>query len=137
MTEEGVMDRIAEQRVWGGVTGKDHKINKMGLRQGHLQHVHLHVSKEVPTRHHHGEILKPFLGSQHAGVPLGSVCTRTHSEWGNKHDELEICVLLQGYDLVGITEARWEHSHDWSAATEGCGFFRKDRMGRRGGKAAL
>lgn len=36
--------------------GRDHKINKMDPRQGH--HQHLSVSKEVPTRHHGGEIIE-------------------------------------------------------------------------------
>jgi len=26
---------------------------------------------------------------------------------GNQQEELEVCVPLQGYDLVGITETRW------------------------------
>ncbi|KAK4816349.1 hypothetical protein QYF61_015663 [Mycteria americana] len=55
---------------------------------------------------------------------------------GNKHDELEICVQLQGYDLVGIMEAWWDGSHDWSIAMEGYRLFRKDRKGR-GGRFSL
>ena len=46
-------------------------------------------------------------------------------------------MLLQGYDLVGITETWWDGSHDWSVAMEGCRFSRKGRMGRRGGEAVL
>jgi len=46
------VDRIAEQR--DDDMGRNHKINKMELKQGHLQY--LHVSKEVPTRHHYREI---------------------------------------------------------------------------------
>ena len=57
------------------------------------------------------------------------VCSCTESG-ENKHNELEICVLLQGYELVRITETRWNGSHDWSDAMEGCRFFRKGRMGK-------
>lgn len=42
---------VEEQRAWGDVTRPEHK---MGLKWGHLQH--LHVSKEMPTRHHDGEM---------------------------------------------------------------------------------
>lgn len=51
---EGGMDVVEEQRTWGDVTAMEHKINKTGLKQGHLQH--LHISKEMPTWHHDGEI---------------------------------------------------------------------------------
>lgn len=62
----GVMDRFPEQRAWVVSRKKTHKINKMGFKQGHLQC--LRVSKEVPTRHHYGEMPKYFLGM--LGVPL-------------------------------------------------------------------
>ena len=39
-------------------------------------------------------------------------------------------------DLVAITETRWNHAHDWSAAMDGYKLFRKDRQGRRGGGVA-
>jgi len=48
------MDMVRGQRAWGDATGTEHKINKTGLKRGHLQH--LCVSKETPTRHHAGEI---------------------------------------------------------------------------------
>ena len=41
------------------------------------------------------------------------------------------------YDLVAITETWWDHSHDWSAATDGYKLFSKDRQVRRGGGVAL
>ena len=40
-SSEGLMERIAEQGAWGGVMGRDHKANKMGLGWGYLQHSHL------------------------------------------------------------------------------------------------
>lgn len=49
---------------------------------------------------------------------------------GNKRDELEICMQLQGCGLTGITETWGDSSHDWSAAMEGCRLFRKGRQGR-------
>ncbi|GAB0205316.1 mitochondrial enolase superfamily member 1 [Grus japonensis] len=56
---------------------------------------------------------------------------------GNKQEELETCVCLQGYDLIGITETWWDSSCDWSVGMEGYRLFRKDRQGRRGGDVAL
>jgi len=49
---------------------------------------------------------------------------------GNKHRELERCVQLQGYNLVGITGAWWDGTHDWRIAMEGYRLFSKDSMGR-------
>ncbi|XP_050769877.1 LOW QUALITY PROTEIN: adenosine 5'-monophosphoramidase HINT1-like [Gymnogyps californianus] len=40
---------------------------------------------------------------------------------GNKREESEMRVQLQGYDLVGITETWWDGSRDWSVAMEGYG----------------
>ncbi|GAB0208559.1 hypothetical protein GRJ2_003321600 [Grus japonensis] len=56
---------------------------------------------------------------------------------GNKQEELETCVCLQGYDLIGITETWWDSSYDWSVGMEGYRLFRKDRQGRRGGDVTL
>ncbi|GAB0179529.1 hypothetical protein GRJ2_000418200 [Grus japonensis] len=56
---------------------------------------------------------------------------------GNKQEELETCVCLQGCDLIGITETWWDSSYDWSVGMEGYRLFRKDRQGRRGGGVAL
>ncbi|GAB0203631.1 hypothetical protein GRJ2_002828700 [Grus japonensis] len=48
-----------------------------------------------------------------------------------------MCVCLQGYDLIGITETWWDGSYDWSVGMEGYRFFRKDRQGRQGGGVTL
>ncbi|GAB0179437.1 hypothetical protein GRJ2_000409000 [Grus japonensis] len=56
---------------------------------------------------------------------------------GNKQEELETCVCLQGYDLIGIMETWWDSSYDWSVGMEGYRPFRKDRQGRRGGGITL
>ncbi|GAB0206600.1 mitochondrial enolase superfamily member 1 [Grus japonensis] len=56
---------------------------------------------------------------------------------GNKQEELEMCVCLQGYDLIGIRETWWDSSYDWSVGMEGYRLFRKDRQGRRGGGVTL
>ncbi|GAB0185603.1 hypothetical protein GRJ2_001025600 [Grus japonensis] len=56
---------------------------------------------------------------------------------GNKQEELEMCVRLQGYDLIGITETWWDRSYDWSVGMEGYRLFRKDRQGRRGEAVTL
>lgn len=42
---------------------------------------------------------------------------------GEKHDELEICVQLQSWNLAGNTETWMEYCH------EGMRVFGKDRMG--------
>lgn len=53
---EGVTEKVIEQSAWIDMTGRYHKISRMGLKQGHLWN--LHVRKKVPTSHHYGEILK-------------------------------------------------------------------------------
>jgi len=56
---------------------------------------------------------------------------------GNEQEELEICVRLQGHDLIAITEIWWDSSHDWHAVMEGYKLFRKDRPTRQSGGVAL
>ncbi|GAB0205228.1 hypothetical protein GRJ2_002988400 [Grus japonensis] len=56
---------------------------------------------------------------------------------GNKQEELETCVCLQGYGLIGITGTWWDSSYDWSVGMEEYRLFRKDRQGRRGGGITL
>ncbi|GAB0179153.1 hypothetical protein GRJ2_000380600 [Grus japonensis] len=48
-----------------------------------------------------------------------------------------MCAHLLDYDLIGITEAWWDSSYDWSVGMEGYRLFRKDRQGRRGGGVTL
>lgn len=55
---------------------------------------------------------------------------------GNKQKELEATMLLEKCDVVGITEAWWDDSHDWSVPTGGYKLIRRDRQGRRGGGIA-
>lgn len=56
---------------------------------------------------------------------------------GNRQDESEGCVRLQGYDLFGITEMWWDGLHSWSAATAGYCHFRKNRPEWQGWSVAL
>ncbi|GAB0189953.1 nucleobindin-2 [Grus japonensis] len=56
---------------------------------------------------------------------------------GNKQEELEMRVCLQGYDIIGITETWWDSSYDCSVGMEGYRLFRKDRQGRGGGGVTL
>ena len=35
------------------------------------------------------------------------------------------------YDLTAITEAWWDHSHNWTAAMDGYKLFRRDKQGKR------
>lgn len=89
-------DRNVEQ-AWGDVIGRDYKINKMGLKHGHLWH--FHVSKEAPTMYRHGEMPQtPSRNSACWGVSLKCLHTNAYM-MGNKYDESEICVQLQGYSL--------------------------------------
>jgi len=56
---------------------------------------------------------------------------------GNKQEELEAIVQQDSYDLVAITETWWDVSLDWSDATDGYKFYRRDRRGKRGSGVAL
>lgn len=56
---------------------------------------------------------------------------------GKKVKQLDVCVWLQGYYLIGIMEIWWDRSQDWSTAVEGYRLFRKDRLGRQGEGVAL
>jgi len=58
----------------------------------------------VLARHHYGEISKTlFSKSTCWGASLKCLYTNAHSV-GKKRDELQICVQLQGYDVIGIME---------------------------------
>ena len=87
------------------------------------------MSKEVPTRKHYGKNLQTLSGK--------SACTLMPTEWGINMRNSEICVQLQGYDLVMIMETWYNGSYIWSVAMEGNGLFRKDKPGRRGSGVAL
>ncbi|GAB0185820.1 hypothetical protein GRJ2_001047300 [Grus japonensis] len=78
----------------------------------------------------------PANKSASSGAQLKCLYANAQS-MGNKQEELETCVRLQGYDVIGITEMWWDSSYDWSVGTEGYRLFRKDRQGRRGGGIAL
>ncbi|GAB0209016.1 hypothetical protein GRJ2_003367300 [Grus japonensis] len=69
-------------------------------------------------------------------TPLKCLYTNARSR-GNKQEELEVCVRLQGQDLIAITETWWDSSQDWNAVMDGYVLFRKDRPARRGGGVAL
>ncbi|GAB0210150.1 hypothetical protein GRJ2_003480800 [Grus japonensis] len=78
----------------------------------------------------------PANKSASSGAQLKCLYVNARS-MGNKQEELEMCVRLQGYDLIGITETWWDSSCDWSVGMEGHRLFRKDRQGRRGGGITL
>jgi len=67
---------------------------------------------------------------------LKCLYTNAHS-MGNTHKELQICVQLQGHDLIAIAETWWDRSHDWNAVIDGYVPFRKVRPARQGGGVAL
>lgn len=39
---------------------------------------------------------------------------------GNKQEELEVCMQLQGCSLIRITRMWWVTSHNWSVSCHGC-----------------
>lgn len=53
-----------------------------------------------------------------SGAHLKCLYTNAHST-GSQQEGSEACVQLQGYDLIGIMEARWGSSRDWGAAMDG------------------
>ncbi|GAB0209357.1 maestro heat-like repeat-containing protein family member 7 [Grus japonensis] len=67
---------------------------------------------------------------------LKCIYTNAHSI-GNKQEELEAIVQQENYDIVAITETRWDDLHNWAAAMDDYKLFRRDRQGRRGGEVAL
>lgn len=72
-TCEGVTNRVDKQRAWGEVNKREYKINKAGLKQSHLKH--LHVSKEVPTKHNYGKKTMPDLFWE-SGMPECGIITK-------------------------------------------------------------
>lgn len=85
------------------MTKRDHKIDKTKLnqpKQGHLQN----VRKDVPTRHHHGELFPLFWEISMWGCLL-PICTNACS-MENKHGDLDITedYLLWGYHFMGLTD---------------------------------
>lgn len=80
------------------------------------------VSKDVPTRHHHGEI--PRTAHPAGAELLQHLYTSAHRA-GNEQNELGGC------DVVGIMKMWWVGSIT-GVAVEECGIFRKDRVERWG-----
>ncbi|KAJ7410982.1 mitochondrial fission process protein 1 [Willisornis vidua] len=56
---------------------------------------------------------------------------------GNKQKKLEAIMQQKIYDIVAITEMRWDDSHDWSAAMGGYRLIRRDSQGKRGEEVDL
>lgn len=56
---------------------------------------------------------------------------------GNKQGELELCMQLQSYDLMAITETWWDNSHDWNGVMDGFELFKKNRSEGWGGRVTL
>ena len=80
------------------------------------------------------------LAKPASSVPVCSLkCLYTSAcSMGNKQEELEICVQLQGHDLIAITETWWDSLHDWNVVTEGCELLCfLGKIGWRGGVVEL
>ena len=76
-----------------------------------------------------GRALMPFLRAS-----LKPLCTHACS-MGNKQEELEVCMQLQGYDLIGVPETWWDSSQEWARvlAVDEYRHFGKDRLGEHRG----
>lgn len=61
---------------------------------------------------------------------VSNACSR-----GNKQEEFEDCVQLQGYNLFEIMENRWDSPHNWSTMMKGYRLLRKDSEKVRKGLA--
>lgn len=55
----------------------------------------------------------------------------------NNRDEIETCVQLQGYNLVGIMETQWDGSHDWNIAMKEYRLLRISRLEKQEGFVVL
>ncbi|XP_010293539.1 PREDICTED: uncharacterized protein LOC104627127, partial [Phaethon lepturus] len=86
------------------------------------------VSMRAPEEQHKGIPATPASKSALSGAQLKCLCANTHSI-GNKQEELDKCVCLQGYDLIGI-ETWWDGFYDQSIGMEEYRIFRKDRQRR-------
>ncbi|GAB0209318.1 hypothetical protein GRJ2_003397500 [Grus japonensis] len=91
---------------------------------------------EAPENSHIGIRASPPQKVVGSIAQLKCIYTNARS-MGNKQEKLEAAVQLENYDIVAITETRWDESHNWSAAMDGYKLFRRDRQGRRGGGVAL
>ncbi|PKU39216.1 hypothetical protein llap_10481 [Limosa lapponica baueri] len=95
-----------------------------------------HHKGRPPKEQHEGKGAIPASKSAPLGTQLKCLYTNVRS-MGNKQEKLETYACLQSYDLIGITEMWCDGFYDWSVGMEGYRIFRKDRMGRQGGGAAL
>ena len=130
------MDRFDKQRVSNDVNERECKINETELKRGHQQH--LCVSKEVPTSHHYGKKPNQTVSGKSTGWGASLKCIHTNAHGvGNKYEDLQVCVLLQCYDLVGIMETWCDGSHDWSIIMWGYRLTGKNRLERPGEEVAL
>ena len=57
---------------------------------------------------------------------LKCLYTNAHS-MGNKQEELETVVQLEKYNLIAVTETRWDDSRNWNTMIEGSQLYRRDR----------
>ncbi|GAB0204837.1 hypothetical protein GRJ2_002949300 [Grus japonensis] len=90
------------------------------------------ANRETLVKYIKGIPATPASKSASSGAQLKCLYANTCS-MDNKQEALEICTHLQGCNLIGITETRWDGSYDWSVGMEGYRLFRKDRQGRQGG----
>ena len=78
----------------------------------------------------------PIGKSASMGAQLKCLYTNAWS-MGNKQEELQAYVCLQGFDIAGINEMWLDDSYDLNGGTDGYKLFRKERQRRRGEGVAL
>lgn len=58
------------------------------------------------------------------------MCLYTNGCSIRNKEELEVCIQLQSYDLIGVTGTWWDSSHICSAAMDGYRFSWKEKPAR-------
>lgn len=76
----------------------------------------MHRNEEMLAAQHYEESSPNLSGkSAQLGASLKWLYANAYSV-GNKPEELHICLQLQGYGFIGVTEVWWDSSWDWSVA---------------------
>ncbi|KAK4822638.1 hypothetical protein QYF61_018590 [Mycteria americana] len=126
--------RCASKVLWSAVSVEIGDGHPCGSKDERVMDVF--ETLEAPENGHVGIRASPPKKVSGSIAQLRCIYYNTRS-MGNKQEELEAIVQQENYDIVAITETRWDDSHNWSAAMDGCKLFRRERQGRRGGGAAL
>lgn len=75
-------------------------------------------------------------GVRHNGPHLKYFYTNAHGVMSNK-EKLEALAWSERFCITGISETRWDEPCAWCAMLDGHRPSRRDRQGRRGGRAGM